>query len=181
MPHELYTGRLPTVADTRRLGVHRIEVECAAKYCHHRGRPFTFDELGLADDTVMIAVEHVRTFRCTKCGSRKAAVHICWDNNRPRGNGSEALALLRKMGKLSLWVLRELAASVRADCFVNGEARTCCERAWRRLAAPFKASSRVRPPFRDKGRRAFMYTSMAPRLFPQPHLARRRSRDVRLK
>jgi len=82
LPHEPYTGRLATVADTRRIGVHRIEVECAAKYCHHRGR-FTFDELDLADDSIMISIAHVRRFKCTECGSRKAAVHICWNGEVP--------------------------------------------------------------------------------------------------
>jgi len=62
MPHPPYTGRLATVADTRRVGAHRIEVECAGRYCHRRGR-FTFDELELPDDAIMISIEHVRRFQ----------------------------------------------------------------------------------------------------------------------
>jgi hypothetical protein len=78
MPHERYTGPLPTIGDNRRLGMTGFLVECKGLYCHHERR-FSFDELGLADDLIFIRIPEVRRFICAKCGRREFGVFGDWN------------------------------------------------------------------------------------------------------
>jgi hypothetical protein len=47
-----YSGPLPTIADSKRLGMTGFRVECATLYCHHAKR-IEFEALGLPDDAVI--------------------------------------------------------------------------------------------------------------------------------
>jgi hypothetical protein len=38
MAHNGYSGQLPTIADSRRLGMTGFRVECSTRYCHHEKR-----------------------------------------------------------------------------------------------------------------------------------------------
>ena len=62
MANSRYTGPLPTIADSRRLGMTGFRVECATLYCHHTKR-VEFDALGLPDGTVFIDIPKLRRFR----------------------------------------------------------------------------------------------------------------------
>jgi hypothetical protein len=73
-----YTGPLPTIADTKRLGMTGFRVECSTRYCHHEKR-VEFDVLGLPDDTVFLDISKLRRFVCEKCGGREATVGGDWN------------------------------------------------------------------------------------------------------
>jgi hypothetical protein len=73
-----HTGPLPTIADTKRLGMSGLRVECSTLYCHHEKR-VGFDALGLPDDTVFLDIPKLRRFVCEKCGGREAKVGADWN------------------------------------------------------------------------------------------------------
>jgi|SRR5664279_3473616 len=78
MTHSRYTGPLPTIAYSKRLGMTGFRVECCAQYCH-RQRRVEFDALGLPDDTVFLDIPKARHFVCAKCGGREASVGADWN------------------------------------------------------------------------------------------------------
>ena len=69
-----YTGPLPTIADTRRLGMTGFRVECVTLHCQHTKR-VEFDALGLPDDTVFLDIPKLRRFVCARAtGDRRRAL-----------------------------------------------------------------------------------------------------------
>ena len=70
-----YTGPLPTIADTRRLGMTGFRVECVTLHCQHTKR-VEFDALGLPDDTAFLDIPKLRRF---VCGGRQATVGAHWN------------------------------------------------------------------------------------------------------
>jgi hypothetical protein len=77
MPYSRYTGPLPTIADSRALGMTGVRVECGALYCHHTKR-VEFDAIGLPDDTVFIDIPKLCRSVCEKCGGRDVSVGADW-------------------------------------------------------------------------------------------------------
>jgi hypothetical protein len=76
---------LPSVAHDRGHGITSLTVYCAAgTICPHSKR-FTFDELQLTDDMIMIHIPRHRRFVCTQCGSRKVAIRSVWPDRKPTG------------------------------------------------------------------------------------------------
>ena len=78
MTNSRYTGPLPTIAESKRLGMTCFRVECAAQYCYNTKR-VEFDALGLPDDTAFLDIPKFRNFVCEKCGGARG--------NRQRGLG----------------------------------------------------------------------------------------------
>jgi hypothetical protein len=62
MDHRRYTGPLPTIADTKRLGMTGLRVEYSTRYCHHEKR-IEFDALCLPDDTVFLDISRLQSAR----------------------------------------------------------------------------------------------------------------------
>jgi DNA-binding CsgD family transcriptional regulator len=67
---------LPTVAHDRGHGITSLRVYCAAGLVCPYSKIFTFDELQLSDDMVMMQIPRVRRFVRTKCGSRKVQIRV---------------------------------------------------------------------------------------------------------
>jgi hypothetical protein len=78
MANSRYTGTLPTIADTKRLGMTSFRVECSTRYCHHE-KLVEFDALGLPEETVFLDIPKLRRFICEKCGGREATVGADWN------------------------------------------------------------------------------------------------------
>ena len=95
MGHSLYTGPLPTIADTKRLGMTGLRVECSTRYWHHEKR-VEFDVLGLPDDTVFLYIQKLRRFVCEKCGGREATVGADWNKYYDALNKSRTQRLKRQ-------------------------------------------------------------------------------------
>lgn len=86
---EPYTGPLPTVGETRSHGVVACHVQCAGPNCWN-ARRFTFAELGLSDEAVLVEIAKHRSFRCQRCGCRQVRVSADWADHRALGNGRSA-------------------------------------------------------------------------------------------
>jgi hypothetical protein len=65
MANSRHIGPLPTIADSKRLGMTGFRVECATLYCYHTKR-VEFDALGLPDDIVFIEIPKLRRFVCER-------------------------------------------------------------------------------------------------------------------
>jgi len=76
---------LPNVAHDRAHGITSLRVYCAAGLVCPHSKGFTFDELQLTDDMVIIKIPQHRRFVCTQCGSRKVTIRSVWPEGRPTG------------------------------------------------------------------------------------------------
>jgi hypothetical protein len=76
---------LPNVAHDRAHGITSLIVYCAAGIVCPHSKQFSFDELQLADDMIMIHIPRYRRFVCSKCGSRKVQVRSVWPSRSPIG------------------------------------------------------------------------------------------------
>lgn len=88
---EPYTGPLPTIRETRSHGVVACLIQCAGPNCWHETR-FTFDELGLSDDTIFVHIPRLRRFRCKRCGCRSVRVSADWRDHNAYGKGRSSLS-----------------------------------------------------------------------------------------
>jgi hypothetical protein len=80
-----YDGAPATIGNLRHNGIEQVKVECAVPHCYHRGA-FKFDDLGIEDDVEFPSIAKRRSFICTRCGSRKFRLHVCWTDNVRRDN-----------------------------------------------------------------------------------------------
>ena len=87
---EPYTGPLPTIGETKRHGVVACHIQCATPNCWNKRR-FTFEELGLPDDTIFLHIPRLRRFRCKRCGCRSVRVSADWRDHKAHGNGKPIL------------------------------------------------------------------------------------------
>lgn len=76
---------LPTVEHDRGHGITSLIVYCAAGTVCPHSKVFTFDELRLTDDMVMVNIPRRRRFVCSKCGSRKVTVRSVWPKREASG------------------------------------------------------------------------------------------------
>ena len=83
MPQVGRYGPLPTIASDKRHGVTGIVVYCRGLHCS-RSKSFTFDELGLPDDTPVIDIGKLKRFVCSRpeCGCRDVEVRSEWPDPR---------------------------------------------------------------------------------------------------
>lgn len=77
---------LPNAAHDHAHGITALTVYCEGLYCAH-SRRFTFDELQLTDDMIMIHIPRYRRLVCTQCGSRKVAIRSNWPDRSPPISG----------------------------------------------------------------------------------------------
>ena len=92
-PHrkpEKYIGPLPTIGETRSHGVVACLIQCHGPNCWQEVR-FTFDDLGLPDETILVDIPKLRSFRCRKCGCRRVRVSADWRDHKAQGNGRALL------------------------------------------------------------------------------------------
>lgn len=76
---------LPTVAHDRGHGITSLRVYCAAGLVCVHWKDFSFEELRLTDEMIMLHIPHLRRFVCTKCGSRKVTIRSNWPARKPAG------------------------------------------------------------------------------------------------
>jgi hypothetical protein len=76
---------LPTVAHDRGHGIKSLRVHCAAGLVCPNSKVFTFEELQLTDEMVLLHIPRFRRFVCSKCGSRKVQVRSVWPERKPSG------------------------------------------------------------------------------------------------
>jgi hypothetical protein len=96
---EAYTppgAGLPTIAHDRGHGITSLRVYCAAGLVCPNSRVFTFDELRLSDDMVMIHIPRVRRFVCTQCGSRKVQIRSIWPDRKASAVPPRSALISRK-------------------------------------------------------------------------------------
>ena len=84
------SGDLPTVGDSRRLGLEALTLHCLRFGCGHTGRK-TFDELGLADDVVFVHIVRDRRFVCSRCRGRRLEVMPDWRDHQAEGKGRRSV------------------------------------------------------------------------------------------
>ncbi len=68
-------GRLPTIGSLKEQGSTRFTVHCSnsAAYCHNQ-RIFTYDDIGLPDETIFIQIPFKRHFVCLSCGKSQVTL-----------------------------------------------------------------------------------------------------------
>lgn len=74
---ERYDAPLPTIGDSKRLGMTGLRVYCSGLYCHLQRR-VEFEALGLPDDTLFRDIPKLRQFVCPRCGGLRVTVGEDW-------------------------------------------------------------------------------------------------------
>ena len=77
---------LPTVGESRSIGMKTLTVHCDGGDCGHTRR-FTFEELRLDDTWPFIHIRRYRRFVCTRCGSKRFEIAPDWGDVKAHGAG----------------------------------------------------------------------------------------------
>jgi hypothetical protein len=90
MSQSKYTGPLPTIGDTRAMGVTAFSVTSAKAACIWSA-DFDFDALRLPDEMAFVHIPRHRRFVCSRCGFRQVSVMPDWRQYAASGNGRRVL------------------------------------------------------------------------------------------